>query len=84
MTDRNLVKNWVVCQVCHQEIKALGLAGEGRTFFDYTALHIGATSTGDLVIWCKKHDEPVAIIPNDQLPAYFKENVCGIHEEKGN
>lgn len=51
----------VHCEQCLAELP------EGQSPSDYSRQQIGITATADLVVWCMRHDSPVAMHKQGQI-----------------
>lgn len=51
----------VYCQQCIAELP------EGQLPAEYARPAVGITATADLVVWCLRHDEPIAIHKQGQI-----------------
>lgn len=49
------------CATCLEGIPA-GISPQ-----TYAAISVGVTKSGDLIVWCNRHETLVAHIPNDEI-----------------
>lgn len=56
---------------------------------DYARIEVGITKTGDLIVWCRRHDAPIAMMKNGSIDLGLAElssascGCCGGRHEDG-